>query len=62
MFYHIFHPFPNQQGKIHMTYMYMLFRNKAFQLLSVMCSKPQELNKYMIILNNIHSLKIKTVT
>lgn len=40
----------------------MLFRNKAFQLLSVMCSKPQELNKYMIFLNNIHSLKIKTVT
>lgn len=61
--YHIiFHCFINQQEKIHMTYIYIYaFKNKVFPFLSVACSKPQELNKYMIILNNTDSLKIKTI-
>lgn len=44
-----------------MTYIYIRFQNKVFQFLSIICSKPQELNKYMIMLNNTDSLKIKTI-
>ena len=61
-FYHIiFYSFINQQGKIHDIYIYTRFQNKVFQFLSVICSKPQELNKYMIILNNTDTLKVKTI-
>ena len=37
-----------------MTYMYVHFLEINIPFLSVICSKPQELNKYMAILNNIN--------